>query len=189
MRAAQSRGRCRWPLVVAAALGPLLLAVSVQAFEVLRAAAELRDQVYYLDADLEYQLGPEPLAALSNGVPLGLAVEIQVIQPQRWLPDETVAALRQQFRLKYHSLTERYVVTNLNSGERRSFTSRIEALDYAGSIRDLPIIDRSLLDPALSYRMRVQARLDLDSLPAPLRFWAYVSTDWRLASEWLEIPL
>jgi hypothetical protein len=170
-------------------LGLALLAVSAQAFEVLRAATEQRDGVYYLDADLDYQLGLEPLKALSNGVPIGLVVDIEVERPNSWLPDETIANLHQRFRLQYHSLTERYVVTNVNSGERRSVTSRTMALDYAGTIRALPIIDRSLLEAGIEYDIRLRARLDLESLPAPLRLWGYVSGDWRLTSQWLEIPL
>ena len=185
------RRRALWPPLVCLTAGVLACAVApvLGAFEVLDASAELRDGVYYLDAELTYRLGTDPLEALENGVPLVLEIHVEVIEHHPWLPDETVASLVQQFRLKYHSLTERYVVTNINSGERRSYTSRSEALQYAGAVRDLPIIDRSLLDTSQSHGVRVRVRLDVESLPAPLRLWGYVSGDWRLTSPWLEIPL
>lgn len=189
MRGGARRIPWRQLLCLTAGLVACALPPPLRAFEVLRASAELRDGVYYLDAKLSYRLGADPLEALKNGVPLVLEMQVEVIERHPWLPDEAVATLVQQFRLKYHSLTERYVVTNINSGERRSYPSRSEALQYAGTVTDLPIIDRSLLDSEQSHGVRVRVRLSVESLPAPLRLWGYVSGDWRLTSSWREIPL
>ncbi len=78
----------------------------------------------------------------------------------------------------------RTLVRNLNSGERRSFSSRPAALRFMGQIHEFPLLDSGLLAPDQRYEGALQARLDLDTLPAPLRLFAYFSEDWRLISEW-----
>jgi hypothetical protein len=106
-----------------------------------------------------------------------------------WIWSEPVATLRQRYRFKFHSLTQRYLVTNLNSGDRQSFRSRRLALDYIGLVRNVPIIDASLIDSRQEHSVRVRAGLDIESLPPPLLLLAYVSTSWRLTSEWQSWPL
>ncbi|MGB0419435.1 MAG: DUF4390 domain-containing protein, partial [Opitutales bacterium] len=44
-------------------------------------------------------------------------------------------------------------------------------------------------DPAEHYELRLRTRLDLESLPPPLRLWGYISGDWRRTSEWLPVAL
>jgi hypothetical protein len=53
-----------------------------------------------------------------------------------------------------------------------------------GQITDFPMLDKGLLNPNERYEGALRARLDLDALPTPLRLFAYISDDWRLASEW-----
>jgi hypothetical protein len=108
---------------------------------------------------------------------------------RQWLPNETVASLLQQYRLKYHSLTETYLVTNLNSGVRRSFPTMRSALREMGKIRNLPVIDVSLLEPGQDYWIELRVGLDIEALPAPLRLMAYLSGDWWTTSEWLKWQL
>jgi hypothetical protein len=175
---------------------PLLVMAAVHASEepapsvqIANAETRLDENVYTLDADLEYTLGPQPLEALANGVPIVFELQIEVFQPRRLLPDSTVATLRQRDRLKYLSLTRRYLVTNLNSGERNSFRSQEEALAFLGRVRDLPILDRGLLEAEDGYQVRMRVVLDIESLPAPLRLLAYLSSQWRINSEWTKWSL
>jgi hypothetical protein len=58
------------------------------------------------------------------------------------------------------------------------------ALAGLGRIADLPVIDAALLDPEASYRMRLRAVLDQNTLPGPLRLIAFWSSGFRLASDW-----
>ncbi len=174
--------------------GVLLLTLTASAvadvgFRVQHGETKLRDGVYLLSADIQYKLGPKPSEALQNGVPLVFALEILVKEKPHWFWTEPVAKLRQRYSLKFHSLTERYLVTNLNSGDTDSFRSRQSALDYIGVVRDLPILDASLIDESAAYGVQIRATFDLDFLPAPLRLLAYVSDEWRLTSEWASWPL
>ncbi|MDS4025810.1 MAG: DUF4390 domain-containing protein [Candidatus Contendobacter sp.] len=169
----------------------LLWAISGRAagFEVLSAATRLEGGIYRLDARIEYRFSTAALEALQNGVPLTVEVEMEVRRRRSWLWDETVYALTQRFQLEYHALSRQYLVGNLNSGERRAFPTRSAALGFMGRIQNFPLLDRSLLTGNERYEGALRVLLDIESLPAPLRLLAYLSDDWRLASEWRTWPL
>ncbi len=180
------------PTVTLLALVMLVCTASAQddpSVRIASAETQLDGEVYTLNADLEYALGTEPMEALANGVPIVFELQIEVREPRRLLPDANLASLRQRYRFKYLSLTQRYLVTNLNTNERNSFRLQEEALEFLGRIRDLPILDRALLDSRKAYLVRMRAILDIESLPAPLRLLAYLSSQWRISSEWAEWPL
>ncbi len=158
-------------------------------FEVISATTRLEAGVYRLNAQIEYRFSTAALEALQNGVPLTINVEMEVRRRRSWLWDETVYALTQRFQLEYHALSRQYLVNNLNSGERRAFPSQTAALGFMGRIQDFPLLDRSLLTEQERYEGALRVRLDLEALPAPLRLLAYLSDDWRLASEWRTWPL
>lgn len=178
-------------LCVAVLLVGLLAAAGARAagFEVTAAATRLEGGVYRLNARLEYHFSRAALDALQNGVPLTVKIEMEVRRHRPWLWDEAVYTLAQRWRLEYHALSRQYLVTNLNSGERQGFPSRIIALQAMGRIKDFPLLDQSLLAPDERYEGALRARLDIDALPAPLRLFAYLSEDWRLTSEWYTWPL
>lgn len=172
-------------------LAALLLGSPVRAaeFRISNADTRLVQDVYLLDADIRYELSPAVLKALHNSVPLTFALRMEVQRQRRWLWDDTVANLEQRFRLQYHALARQYVVTNLNNDALQSFPTRNAATEFMGRIRGFPLIDRSLLSPDEHYTVWLQAELDIDSLPAPLQPVAYLSSDWRLSSEWVTWPL
>lgn len=173
----------RLPLLLLAML--LLMPWATAAdFQVLSATTRLEGEVYRLNAKLQYRLSAAAREALENGVPLTLAIDMEVRRRRKWAWDETVYTLAQRFRLEYHTLSRQYLVTNLNSGVRRAFPNREEALRYMGQIQDFPLLDKKLLEPKQRYRGALRARLDLEELPTPLRLFAYISDDWRLSSEW-----
>jgi hypothetical protein len=51
------------------------------------------------------------------------------------------------------------------------------------------MLDKGLLIPMSVMKARCGPGLDIDALPTPLRLLAYLSDDWRLASEWYTWPL
>ena len=175
-----------WVLLLACLLATTVWGAE---FQVLNAETRLLREVYLLDADIDYEFSEASLEALENGVPLTINLEIEVLLQRDWLWDETVASLQQRFKLEYHALADQYVVTNLNSDELKSFPTRGTAIDFLGHIEDFPLLDHGLMEPDKKYYGRLRARLDIESLPAPLRPMAYLSGDWRLTSEWYVWPL
>jgi hypothetical protein len=144
----------------------------------------LDDGVYLLDARIHYELSDAAREALDNGVPLVVVLQIEVQRSRWWWWNAEVAVLEQRYRLQYHALSERYVVTALNSGESRSFRSLDTLLAELGRIQGLPVIDAGLLDPDEHYIVRARVGLDIDALPRPLRAVAYISPEWQLTSDW-----
>ena len=158
-------------------------------FRVINAEAHLVEGVYRVDANIDFELNGAAREALANGVPLVFEIDLRIRQPRDWLWDETVATLAQRYELRYHALSNRYVVRHLNTAGRHSFASLGDALYHIGSVRGLPLIDRALLEPGVPYEAGIRARLDLGSLPSPMQVVAYVSRNWWLDSDWYTWPL
>jgi len=169
---------------------PALASSAVEPEFVVRSAATvLVDKVYHLDAKIDYRFSAEALEALENGVPLVVELAIEIERKRNYLWNETVATLHQRYQLSYEALTQRYVVTNLNSGADNYFADRASAITAMGDVVNLPILDAGLLSPDETYNVRLQASLDLDALPVPMRVAGYFSSDWRISSEWYSWPL
>ena len=60
----------------------------------------------------------------------------------------------------------------------------LNAVEALGTIADFPLLDAYLLEGEKHYMLYVRARLDIEALPSPLRPLAYLSSLWRLESEW-----
>ncbi|MGH8283543.1 MAG: DUF4390 domain-containing protein [Gammaproteobacteria bacterium] len=152
-------------------------------FVIRTAYTELLNGVYYLSADVDLNMSEDALNALENGVPLTVEWQIEVIRP-RFLWNQKVATLIERFQISYHPLTRRFIVRNLNSGERQSFVSYRDAITNLGQVNDLPMIDASLLEPHTRYMIRMRAVLDITDFPGPLKLVASWFKGWDLSSDW-----
>jgi hypothetical protein len=158
-------------------------------FEVHSARTTLMGNVYYLDGRVELRLSTDARAALASGFTLTIRVEIEILN-QRWFWFNTEAArLTQIYELAYDALSERYIVHNVNGGERESFASPDAALERIGTVDHLPIIDAAVLDPDRGYDIRARVLLDTARLPGPLHLLAFWRRDWSLGSEWYQWQL
>lgn len=158
-------------------------------FSVREATAHLQDDVYLLDADIDFRFSDASMEALSNGIPLVLEIQIKVERRRGWLWNDNIAALSQRHSLQYHALSDRYVVHNLNTGQRQSYTTLDDALFVLGRVREFPMLDRRLLESGNDYVASVRAALVVEQLPTPMRLWAYASDKWHLDSAWYSWPL
>lgn len=193
----RSRGqRPAWPGLLLVLLLPLLVIAAPAGddperarFTILEASTRLVDEVFMLDARLGYEFTSEAIEALENGVPLTIELQIEVLHRRDLLWDDTVAALSQRYTIEYRALADQYLTTNLTTGELSSHTNLAAALVVLGRVRDFPMLDRRLLRVGASYDARLRARLDVESLPLPLRPMAYLNSRWGLTSAWHRWPL
>ncbi len=164
----------------------LLLALPLHAgeFAITGVETRLQDNVYLLDAHVDYRFSDDALDALQNGVPLTLRLSIEIQRERNWWYDATVATLEQRFRLQFHPLSHQYLLQNLNSGAFYAFQSLYAALDAMGTLHDFPLVDSQLIKEDERYEVQLQAALDIESLPSPLRPLAYITPSWRLNSDW-----
>jgi hypothetical protein len=146
----------------------------------------LVEGVYRVGARIEFELNETLQDALRNGVPLILELQIEVLRDRHWLWGDMVAQLRQRFGLQFHALSRQYLVQNYSSGEQFNFRKLSDALHYIGNVYDLPLIDANLLEPEQDYWVRMRANLDVESLPTPVRVWAYLGSEWSLQSDWYQ---
>ena len=163
-------------------------------FNIHNARTRLVDGVYLLDTDISFVFSEEALEAIENGVPITIILEMQVLR-QRGLIwdnlwwDKEVAQLEAKLRIETRPLSNTYLVRNVNSGETQVYGSVDELNVGLGKIRNFPLLDEHLIaDKGLHY-LRIRALLDIESLPSPMRPLAYLSSLWRLQSDWYEWPI
>jgi len=142
------------------------------------------DGVYLLDAVARLRLTPDVRKALENGVALTIRWDVEIDRDRGWWLDADIAELAQRYRLEYHELSLQYLVTNLNTGERRSFTRLSVALNQIGTLIAFPLVDEVLIKNPARHTGYARVRLDVSALPLPLRPIAWFSSAWDLSSEW-----
>jgi hypothetical protein len=163
-------------------------------FDIRNARTELVDGVYLLDADIRFVFSKETLNAIENGIPVTIILEMQVLRTRGLIWDnlwwdKEIARLEAKLRIETRPLSKTYLVRNLNSGETQVFGSFRELVVELGNIRNFPLLDDYLLGDEDRYYLRLRALLDIESLPSPMRPWAYLSSLWRLKSDWYEWPI
>jgi len=181
------RGRRRWLILFVALLGAAAgFAAHAQEdgrFEVRNAYVELVSDSWHLDVRLDLALANAARQAFEEGVPLVLALEIEGTLDRRFLPDETVVSLTRKWQIAYDAISQRFVVTDVKSGEHVSHASQAEALEALARISGIPIANTETLPAGVRFDMRVRATVEIGDLPAAVRmllFWK----GWSRTTEW-----
>jgi len=145
-----------------------------------------QDGDWFIDLIAHYEFSDDVLEALKNGVPLTIDVELQLMPDDAWFWQAREVQRNIRLEIRYFTLSELYQVKNLGSGAEVSFVSRSAALETLGQVLGVFIIKQSKLAAAKRYTLSVKAKLDIDVLPVPLRPAAWLSSDWRMSSGWVE---
>lgn len=148
-----------------------------------------KDNRYLLNARISYDFSNEVLRALEHGVALHFNVVIETLMKRQLLWDKTINLDTLAYRLEYHPLSQRYLLTEYNRFRRDDFRTLEAALNNMGRISEYPYADADLFDPDRQYAIRIRVVLDSTYLPAPLRPLSYISTDWQLSSRWKSVAL
>jgi len=162
----------------------LLLVPQVQAGEIQFSfvnVALINDQ-YVMDAHAAVELNGTIEAGLKSGVPLFFDATGSVLRVRPFLWDQKVSSFNRRYSLVYYELTRHYRVSAVGEDKTRNFRSLFDALDYLGTIQDLPVVPVNRLDEA-QYRGEVHFSLDTSALPLQLTTQTLVSSAWRLRSE------
>ena len=164
-------------------------ATSASGFKVRHVKTRLADNLYLVDAEIDLAFTQAALEALENGVALTIIIEMEIVRLREFIWNEEIALLEAQRRVRFHPLTNQYLVEDLNAGATRTFRSLGEALKALGRVRDFPLIDSYLLQRGERYTLQLRAYLAIKALPTPLQVLAYLNPVWHLSSEWYESPL
>lgn len=166
----------------------LIMAPCVQADGIVikHASSKLVDDVYQLDAKLEFNFDPEMIDALEHGISFSIDINVLIKRKRKWLWDPKVREDTLSFRLEQHPLSNRYLVTNLNNNNTRQFQTLGDALDFLGTIHNYNLVSRNVLSRDEKYICMIKADLNTETLPPAIRPIAAVSKKWRLDSPWYE---
>jgi len=152
--------------------------------QVASASVAVDDGVFELDARLDLEIPEAGRRAIEAGLTLELDYRVEIARVRRYLPDDEVASLVQNYELSFHALSQRYLLRNLNTGEQQDFGTLQAALDRLAEVRGLPLLDATLLEPGATYEFRVRAALNLRTAPDTLGWLLFWTDDWSATSEW-----
>ena len=161
---------------------------AAETFKVESAAVKKIGNGYALNARISYPLTPRVKEALANGVPITFLQEIRLIRSipvlgQYWQWQKTRWEMTLSYQLRYHALSEQYILKALDTTYQRSFPSLTTALDALGHIQALNLPPERLSDTIVT-KLQLRSRLDLHALPTPMRPGALISSKWQLSSPW-----
>jgi hypothetical protein len=166
----------------------LLLSMSCTAnesFNVRAASTQLVEGIYRLYAQIDYPLNEDVQKAIESGIPLIVNQEIELLRLRRWLWPKAIKHITIRYQLRYHALSEQFVLIYLSQeGRQRAYLDLTVAIKHLGTIKGYPLIAQKELEPGQRYRVRLRTRLSIEDLPVPMRPLAYLSPQWHLDSSW-----
>lgn len=137
---------------------------------------------YVVNADIDFELNPRLIDAVSRGVSLHFTAEFVIERPRWYWLDEVVVERSLHYRLSYHAITRTY---RLSIGSlHQSFDTLDAALRTMQRIRNWHIIAADGLEPGVSYNAALRLKHDTSMLPRPFQVTALGNRDWNLGTDW-----
>jgi hypothetical protein len=173
----------RWALVL------ISTAVSAESFTIESAQVLPIGNGFVLNATIKYPLTPRIKEAIDNGVPIIIFQQFEIIESLSllggyWQWNETLWVSAIHYQLRYHALTELYILVDMDTRHQRNYTSLSVALEALGTIKQLGLPPEYLTNTD-KLILRVRSGLDLNALPTPMRPGALISSKWQLTSPWV----
>lgn len=128
------------------------------------------------------RLSDRTTRGINSGVPVTLELQLELRDSNDL---SLVAAERYRYEIRYLPMSERYQLTELNSGRARTYPRLRHALRALTDLRlqfDTPTLARG------NYEVRARMRLDKTSLPAPIQLPALIFGAWKHDTEWTQWP-
>ncbi len=173
-----------WIAVAALWMQPLWADGLEGRFEIRTAALELKDSVYQMNSRLALPISESVRRALAEGVPLSLELDLNIKRVRQLLPNSTIAELTQRYHLQYNAVSARYILKNDNSGQQESLGTLDAALEQLADIKNLPVLDRALIQSDRRYEANLRAKVDFGTVPFTLRLLMFWVSDWHRDSDW-----
>ncbi|WP_041656505.1 DUF4390 domain-containing protein [Azoarcus sp. KH32C] len=140
------------------------------------------EEGYVVNADIDVELNPRLVDAVSRGVSLYFSAQF-IVERERWYwLNEIVADRTLNFRVSYNAITRSY---RLSVGSlHQSFETLDEAVRTMLRIRNWQIAPITALQAGTSYNVALRFQLDTSLLPKPFQVTAIGSRDWNLSTDW-----
>ncbi|WP_153719384.1 DUF4390 domain-containing protein [Spiribacter salilacus] len=175
----------RWAVLQRFMLGCVVWALAGTAlssgdFRVDNIVPRFEAELLSMDAQLTYRLSEKADQALTNGLPLEIQQTLQVQRKRKWWFNAAVVTQQRHYRIQFHALSRRYVLTRLETGASRSFRDRQALLSALGRIEGWPVMRESAVQALGPIQLRLTTKLVRDALPRVLRMAAWLDADWQL---------
>ena len=118
------------------------------------------------------------IEALQHGVVLEIGTDLQVIEKISWWPDRVLHKNVIRRKLRYHIISEQYVVTDMTLRRQNSYYQLQQALRALGEV-SWKIPETSIIGASGEVQVRVRSYLDVNQLPLLLQLVARTHPDWR----------
>jgi len=171
------------------ALLPLASAMADDDFQVKSVEFRSQDDTLVMDAQIDFAFSEVAIEALDNGVPLTLEVHIQLRASDAWVWDKSLVDQRLRYVIRYKPLSERYLVGRFPDSGGHSYVTRDAAVAALGDLQGIQLVGRERLEEDTNYEVHLQASLDIEALPLPLKPMAYLLPSWKLSTGWTKWPL
>ncbi len=171
----------------------VLMLVSVQVFaglgkiETKNAELNAVGDAYWLNADLEIELGEEVEEAINKGVSVAFLYEFTLVSPRSFWFDKDVVNTSTSITVSYHALSRQYLVSQ--SGRQTSHEILREAMIELVQLYDWNVLDKAMIESGREYKGTLNVKLDQTRLPKAIQVEAIGSEDWDLTSEPFEWTL
>lgn len=145
------------------------------------------NDVLHINSLLDMALSIKSEEALNKGISFDVVTDIALVEHRRFLWNRVVTDRTLRQRVQYHALSGQYLVSDAYVGQDvERFPTAQAALAYVGSLNDMqiPLAKKKAIDGKMRYSLKLRVRLDIESLPAPLRPLAYVTPSWHHSSGW-----
>lgn len=144
------------------------------------ASLVLRDDTWWLEADLDVRLDQTIESALQKGIDISFMYEFQLIKPQKYWFDDEIITERKSITLSYHALTKQFLVQQ--GKEQSAYDTLNEAKASLTRIRDWRLAPRQTLEKNESYQAALKVHLDQSKLPKALQVDVLNESEWNLSS-------
>jgi len=147
---------------------------------------------YQVETSVSFELTDHMKAALLKGVTLNAQVEFHLGEHRNWWLNGDTSLKVVRFTLKYHALSQHYLLSRLDTDEHWNFTSLPAALRKLGEPRryKLPKITESAETlKEDNYYIFGIANIAPESLRLPLKIRSLFSDEFSLSSEGVLWPL
>jgi len=146
--------------------------------------------VVHLAGETALELPARVETALDNGITLDFEYEIILKRSRRFIWDPALFRWLYRRQLSFFALSSKYVVNTDQDNSARVFDNLHSALQYLNRLDSIRLaLPDDMPDTGSQQYIEFQMRLDIESLPLPMRPLAYISSSWRLSTDWWEAPL
>ena len=144
---------------------------------------------YKVITGVQFHLTNYLKSALENGVVLKARVQFRHVIDRGWWFNKEITLRTVSYQLKYHALSQHYLLTRNDTNEHWNFSNLSTTLRKLGELRQYPLPNIQLPKDGNKHSILAVADMAPETLRLPLRIQSLFSDKYSIASEGVLWPL